>query len=112
MMKKERWMSRHTLQLQKDSQPRFVIGRNLAHMRGENRLDVFFQSAGFEEGTERIADGVDLVGRDRDSRGCVFARLFTIHSLGGVLRAIYYMLAATNQSGPFGKQDVRERRDE
>lgn len=81
-------MSRHTLQLQKDSQPRFVIGRNLADMRGENRLDVFFQSAGFEKGTERIADGVDLVGGD--GRGC----LFTIHSLGRVLRAIYYLLAA------------------
>lgn len=58
-------------------------------MRGKNRLDVFFQSAGFEEDAERIADGVDLVGRDRDSRGCVFARLFTIHRLGRVLRAIY-----------------------
>lgn len=84
--RRRRWMSRHTLQLQKDSQPGFVIGRNLAHMRGKNRLDVFFQSAGFEEGTKRIADGVDLVGRD--SRGYVFVRLFTIHGLGRVLRAI------------------------
>lgn len=52
-------------------------------MRGENRVDVFFQSAGFEEGTERIANGVDLVGGDGRRR--VFARLFTIHSLGRVL---------------------------
>lgn len=79
-------------------------------MRGKNRLDVFFQSAGFEEGAERIADGVDLVGRDRDSRGCVFARLFTIHRLGTVLRAIYVL--AANPGLRLTRQDVRERRDE
>lgn len=79
-----------TLQLQKDSQSRFVIGRNLADMGGEDTLHVRFQTAGFEEDTERVADGVDLVFGGGDGRGCIaslVASLVTINSLGRVFRA-------------------------
>lgn len=59
-------------------------------MGGEDTLHVRFQTAGFEEDTERVADGVDLVFGGGDGRGCIaslVASLVTINSLGRVFRA-------------------------
>lgn len=55
-------------------------------MGGEDTLHVRFQTAGFEKGTKRVTDGVDLFGRDGR-----LTDLFTVNSLDRVLRAIYLL---------------------
>lgn len=79
-------------------------------MGGEDTLHVRFQTAGFEKGTKRVADGVDLVagnGRLTD--------LFTVNSLGRVLRATWLLASFFihhHHAARFEQRYVLERRDE
>lgn len=76
-------------------------------MGGEDTLHVRFQTAGFEKGTKRVADGVDLFG----GNGRV-ADLFTVNSLGRVIRATYLLASFFIHHHHFEQRYVLERRDE
>lgn len=55
------------LHVQQDTQACLVVGRLLAHVGGQDRLDVL-DRVGLDEGAERVAHVVDLGGWDGGAR--------------------------------------------